>query len=861
MKRMLFNATHSEELRVAIVDGQHLIDLDIETTNRIQRKGNIYKGLVTRVEPGLEACFVDYGEERHGFLPFKEIARSCLSVQGGGRPKYQDLIEEGTEFLVQVDKDERGNKGASLTTFISLAGRYLVLMPNNPRGGGISRRIEGEERQELRNNLAQLQVPKGMSLIARTAGIGRSVEELKWDMNYLVQLWQAVELANQQESSPLLIYEESSLVFRAIRDYYQPDVGEILIDDAQIFEQAKQFVVHVMPRNTHRVKHYDDPVPLFSRFQIEHQIETAYARSVGLPSGGAIVIDHTEALVSIDVNSGRSNKGTDIEDTAIKTNLEAAEEIARQLRLRDLGGLIVIDFIDMESQKNQKDIENKLREALHFDRARVQMGRLSRFGLLELSRQRLQPSLGETSHHACPRCHGVGFIRGIESSALHILRLLQEEVLKEHTSAVHVQVPIEVATYLLNEKRGEIHQIERQHKCPVLLIPCAHLDTPHYHIQRIRNHDHGAWRYTPSYQYIESAYQDYHAEQQSKTQSPVKQNAVVQGVTPPSPHPSSVPTQLSRGLWSWFRGLFSSTEDVKPSSLPEHGNHPLSVDNPPPLPPPVERKPPQVSGSNRSGGGRKNRSSSTSSGENVLQKEHKSSAARHSHTEKQMQAPALTAKKASKPTQDKTRSGRTKKQDELTDKIHDELTDKIHDEQNSLEKKEMVDKEEKNMVNQRNINQKEPEPKQEQTQNSEKEKTARSRLRNRKGRPKKEGHTEASTQEEKPVAEQNLILVLDSDTDPSENTGGQIPKLAGDMHSISDSKRVNRGSEQTSAVPEGLVMVTTKPEALDSPKAEEKESRSRSRVPKHERVQQQPGVSQDQGSLPLIQVETHPEKE
>ena len=409
MKRMLFNATQAEELRVAIVDGQKLIDLDIESSSKEQRKSNIYKGIITRIEPSLEAAFVDYGSERHGFLPFKEVARSYFKPGVEvGRARIQDALKEGQEVIVQVDKDERGTKGAALTTFISLAGRYLVLMPNNPRGGGVSRRVEGEERNELREAISQLEVPQGMSVIARTAGIGRNVEELNWDLSYLMQLWQAIENAAQQQSGAFLIYQESSLVIRAIRDYFHQDIGELLIDTENIYEQARQFMGHVMPANVNRVKLYKDDVPLFSRFQIEHQIESAYSRAVNLPSGGAVVIDHTEALVAIDVNSARATRGADIEETAFRTNLEAADEIARQLRLRDLGGLIVIDFIDMESTRNQREVENRLRDALKVDRARVQMGKISRFGLMELSRQRLRPSLGESSHSPCPRCHGTG---------------------------------------------------------------------------------------------------------------------------------------------------------------------------------------------------------------------------------------------------------------------------------------------------------------------------------------------------------------------------------------------------------------------------------------------------------------------
>src|SRR6266436_1550457 len=458
MKRMLFNATHAEELRVAIVDGQKLIDLDIETAGKEQRKSNIYKGVITRIEPSLEAAFVDYGSDRHGFLPFKEVSRIFFqnpeADPSRGRP--QDALKEGQELIVQVDKDERGNKGAALTTYISLAGRYLVLMPNNPRGGGVSRRIEGEDRNELREVIGQLEVPDGMSVIARTAGIGRSLEELQWDLNYLMQLWQAVDGAAKLQTGAFLIYQESSLVIRAIRDYFHPDIGELLIDTESIFEQAQQFMSHVMPANVHVVKLYKDDVPLFSRFQIEHQIETAYARQVPLPAGGAIVIDHTEALVSVDVNSARATKAGDIETTAFNTNLEAADEIARQLRLRDLGGLIVIDFIDMESTKNQREVENRLKDALRYDRARVQMGKISRFGLMELSRQRLRPSLGEGSNITCPRCNGIGHIRGTESSALHILRILQEEAMKENTAQIVAQTPVDVATFLLNEKRNEV---------------------------------------------------------------------------------------------------------------------------------------------------------------------------------------------------------------------------------------------------------------------------------------------------------------------------------------------------------------------------------------------------------------------
>jgi len=505
MKRMLFNATQAEELRVAIVDGQKLIDLDIESAGKEQRKSNIYKGVITRVEPSLEAVFVDYGAERHGFLPFKEIAKQFMVNDDGaefGRSKMATHLKAGSEVIVQVDKDERGNKGAALTTYISLAGRYLVLMPNNPRGGGVSRRIEGEDRNELREVMDQLEVPEGMSLIARTAGIGRSAEELQWDLNYLLQLWRAIETAAAEEKGACLIYLESSLVVRAIRDLFQPDIGEILIDTESIYEQALSFMGTVMPANVNKVKHYRDDVPLFSRFQIEHQIESAYRRDVTLPSGGAIVIDHTEALVSVDVNSARATRGHDIEQTAFNTNCEAADEVARQLRLRDLGGLIVIDFIDMESAKNQREVENRLRDALRHDRARVQIGKISRFGLLELSRQRLQPSLEETTHSACPRCHGTGYIRDTASTALHVLRILQEEAMKENTAAIHAQVPVDVATYLLNEKRSEIFGIEARLKVNVLLIPNPNLATPNYHVERLRHDAPQLDEQKPSYEMV-----------------------------------------------------------------------------------------------------------------------------------------------------------------------------------------------------------------------------------------------------------------------------------------------------------------------------------------------------------------------
>jgi len=575
MKRMLFNATQAEELRVAIVDGQKLVDLDIESAAKEQRKGNIYKAVVTRVEPSLEACFVDYGAERHGFLPFKEIARSALPGNANGPVK--DQIKEGLELLVQVEKDERGNKGAALTNYISLAGRYLVLMPNNPRGGGVSRRIEGEDRNELRDLLAQLEVPSGASLIARTAGIGRSLEELRWDLNYLLQLWSAIDGAAQGQKGAFLIYQESSLVIRAIRDYFTADIGELLIDMPAIHEQVRQFMAHVMPNLVSKVKLYSDSVPLFSRFQIEHQIETAYSRHVPLPSGGALVIDHTEALVAIDINSAQATKGADIEQTALNTNLEAADEAARQLRLRDLGGLVVIDFIDMESAKNQRAVEDRLRDALHADRARIQVGKISRFGLLELSRQRLQPSLGETSHITCPRCMGTGHVRSTESFALHLLRILQEEAIKENTGALHVQAPVDACTFLLNEKRTDILNIEARARVEVVLIPNLHYETPRYTLTRLR-HDqlNQGGVLPPSYQMVDAPAEETSEEAIIEARKTDRPQPLVQGITPtqPAPLPATpqeapatptvAPSAGKHGLlgriMGWLRGLDKEPE-------------------------------------------------------------------------------------------------------------------------------------------------------------------------------------------------------------------------------------------------------------------------------------------------------------
>lgn len=492
MKRMLINATQPEELRVALVDGQKLYDFDIEVPSREQKKANIYKGIISRVEPSLEAAFVNFGSDRHGFLPFKEILPSYVGIaddQEVSRRDIKEKLREGQEILIQVEKEERGTKGAALTTYISLAGSYLVLMPNNPRAGGISRRIEGDTRTDMREVMAALQVPEGMGLIIRTAGGGKSVEELQWDMNYLLQLWEAIERSAAEKPAPLLVFQESNVIIRALRDHLRADIDEILIDDPATFNLVRSFLQQVMPQFIHKAKQYQDNVPLFNRYQIESQIELAYAREVPLPSGGAIVIDHSEALTAIDINSARATKGGDIEETALNTNLEAADEIARQLRLRDLGGLFVIDFIDMMASRNQRAVENRLRDAVRMDRARIQLGRISRFGLLEMSRQRLRPSLGESSLLTCPRCHGQGTIRSVESLALSVMRIIEEEAIKKNTGKVIAYLPVDSATYLLNEKRPTINDIEKRHNVSVLIIPSKHLETPAYEIQRVRSAD------------------------------------------------------------------------------------------------------------------------------------------------------------------------------------------------------------------------------------------------------------------------------------------------------------------------------------------------------------------------------------
>ncbi len=504
MKRILFNATHAEELRVALVDGQTLLDLDLESSVRAQRKGNIYKGVVTRVEPSLEACFISYGADRHGFLPFKEIYRGYFQNYSSKTPlskvNIKDVIKEGQELIVQVEKDERGNKGAALTTFISLAGRFLVLMPNNPKGGGISRRVEGQQRADLKRAIDALDMPKQHAIIARTAALGRTDEELKWDYEFLIQLWTAIEDAAANSKAPTLIYQESNLLVRAIRDHLNSSVQELIIDDKEIFERASRFISQVMPRNLPKLKMHEDSTPLFSRFQIENQIESAFSREVQLPSGGAIVIDHTEALISIDVNSARATKGSDIEDTALNTNLEAVDEIARQLRIRDLGGLLVLDLIDMSSNQNQRKVETRLKNALNHDRARVQVGRISRFGLLEMSRQRIRASIGDANYHTCPRCDGTGHIRSIVSGSLSLLRIVEEEALKENTESLQVFLPVNTAAYILNEKRRELTLLESRTATRVVVIPNADMQSPHYEIKRLRSNELDESPSDPSYE-------------------------------------------------------------------------------------------------------------------------------------------------------------------------------------------------------------------------------------------------------------------------------------------------------------------------------------------------------------------------
>ncbi len=590
MKRMLINATQAEETRVAIVDGQQLLDLDIEAVSREQKKANVYKARVTRVEPSLEACFVNFGSERHGFLPLKEIAPEYHGKSAsGGRATVREAIREGQEIIVQVEKEERGNKGAALTTFVSLAGRYLVLMPNNPRASGISRRIEGEERDSLREVLNEVVVPGGMGVIVRTAGIGRTAEEVQWDLDYLAELWGSIVKAAEERPSPFLIYQEGNVIMRALRDYLGEDTGEVLVDSQAVYDEVQSFVHQVMPRWANRIKLYTDDTPLFSRYQIESQIESAFQREVHLPSGGAIVIDQTEALVSIDINSARATKGSDIEETALQTNLEAADEIARQLKLRDVGGLIVIDFIDMMPARNQREVENRMRDALRSDRARVQFGRLSRFGLMEMSRQRLRPSLGETAAQPCPRCSGQGHIRDVSSLALAILRLIEEEALKDRTAEIRAIVPVPVAAFLMNEKRALISELEQMRSLRIRVIPNPHMDTPHYLVERLRD-DHEAVLsdvQESSYELIPAGAQpsDTVAPNLATVRAPQAAVSTVTIARPPAPAatPDATPEKAAEadegGWWkrsvSVFSKMFGASEG-ETESKPEASTEPAS---------------------------------------------------------------------------------------------------------------------------------------------------------------------------------------------------------------------------------------------------------------------------------------------
>ncbi len=561
MKRMLINATQPEELRVAMVDGQKLYNLDIEVPSKEQKKANIYKAKVTRIEPSLEAVFVDYGAERHGFLPFKEISANYLATDNNGaRLHARDSIKEGQELIIQVEKEERGSKGAALTTKVGLAGRYLVLMPTDSRAGGVSRRIEGDDRSEIREALSQLDLPDGMGVIVRTAGVGRASEELQWDLDYLLNVWSAIQGASHSKDlpAPKLLYQESNVIIRALRDHYRSDIGEIYIDEESVYKQAHDFLQHIMPNEVKKLKRYSERVPLFNRFQIESQIESAFQREVSLPSGGAIVIDHTEALTSIDINSARATKGSDIEETALYTNVEAADEIARQLRLRDLGGLVVIDFIDMTSNKNQREVENRLRSALKLDRARVRIGRISRFGLLEMSRQRLRPSLGESSLMTCPRCNGHGTIRGVESLSLAILRLVEEEAMKENTGRVLAQLPVEVATFLINEKREMIAEIEARNSVDVLVVPNTNLETPHYVVERIRIADAATIEGKTSYALATATTETSEPEHRGPKATPEK--PAVSELVPAAPAPASKKLGLLSRI---LKALFGSTEPAK----------------------------------------------------------------------------------------------------------------------------------------------------------------------------------------------------------------------------------------------------------------------------------------------------------
>ncbi len=655
MKRMLINATQPEELRVAIAEGQHLFDLDIEVPSQEQKKSNVYKGKITRVEPSLEACFVDFGSVRHGFLPLKEICEKAYFKEAkkkGGKLAIRDVVREGQEIIVQVEKEERGNKGAALTTFISLAGRYLVLMPTNPSAGGVSRRITGNDRDHLREQLQKVTTPDNVGIIIRTAGVGRDAEELQWDLDYLLQLWTAIEQAAASRSAPFLIHQESNLFIRALRDHLRNDIGEILIDNETVYNDAREFIQQVMPHNLNKLKLYSDQVPLFNRYQVETQIESAFARTVHLPSGGAVVFDHTEALLSIDINSARATKGVDIEDTAFNTNMESAHEIARQLRLRDLGGLIVIDFIDMTSRKHQREVEECLRSAMHIDKARVQIGRISRFGLLEMSRQRLRPSLGESSQETCPRCEGYGTIRSVESLALSILRLVEEEVMKEYTGQIIVQAPTEVINFLHNEKRAALAEVESRHKVPIIMLANQYLVTPHFEILRIRKSDVTE---SPSYSRVDQPEAQMIANERTQTHAVAPVSPAVKRIVPDRPAPART-EEKEPGLFTRLaKILFSHSEEEsksKPtqrtrSAIADGGNRGTQQN----------RRKQKVSASNRQSSRKPGNKQPTSANQKKKQ------ASKPQRVTKKKQSKKAQSKKAqSKKTQSKPARGQANKQ-------------------------------------------------------------------------------------------------------------------------------------------------------------------------------------------------------
>lgn len=638
MKRMLFNATQAEELRVAIVDGQNLIDLDLESAVRSEKKGNIYKGVVTKVEPSLEACFVDYGAEKQGFLPMKEIYREYFKSYDSKTPisdvRIESVIKEGTEMIVQIDKDERGTKGAALTTFVSLAGRFLVFMPNNPKGGGISRRISGEERNELRQVLSNLEVDSRHSLIARTEGIGRSQEELQWDLDFLVKLWDTVDEASKSLKAPFLIYQESNLVVRSIRDHLSDDISEVIVDDAEVYDRAKRFIEQVTPSNINKLKLYQDTVPLFSRYQIENQINSAFNREVTLPSGGSLAIDHTEALISIDVNSARATKGGDIEETAFKTNLEAVEEVARQLRIRDIGGLVVIDLIDMTANKNQKAVENRLRDSLKADRARVQVGHISRFGLLEMSRQRLRSSISDLNYRTCPRCDGMGTIRSVVSSALNLMRIIEDEALKENTEAIQIAVPLDIATYLLNEKRHELYQLEAKLASRIIVIPSDELASPHFTINRLKSEEFDLVVNQPTFtQKIDIESKEPNVVDNLKTEKPERAHVQLDQINHTSPPPREKTEQpVSKATSPEKPGLIKRIVSALTSS---EANEPKQQETKPNQKENNNRRKPQPKQGNQSNRGRGRQNNNQNRGQQKGQDNRRNNRGRQGQTNQQ----------------------------------------------------------------------------------------------------------------------------------------------------------------------------------------------------------------------------------